>query len=77
MWGNILKVLPQHAIIDYEHTHQKPGKNTPQNDSLLGNNNSVDKTLTEHLRELEQAKTDGLITEEEFHTLRTKLLNAY
>jgi len=26
---------------------------------------------------LNQAKTDGLITEEEFHTLRTKLLNAY
>lgn len=77
MWENILKILPQHAIIDYEHTHQKSGKNKQQNDSLPRNNNSVHKTLAKQLRELNQAKTDGLITEEEFHTLRTKLLNTY
>jgi len=77
VWQSLIKALPQHAIIDYEDTHQKPGMKKPPDDSRLGNDHSVHKTLAEQLRELEQAKNDGLITEEEFQTLRTKLLNSY
>jgi len=77
MWENLLKALPQHAIIDYENTHQQSRKNKPPDDSSIDNNRSVHTTLAEHLRELDQAKTDGLITEEEFHSLRIKLLNSY
>jgi hypothetical protein len=46
-------------------------------DSLVSNDHSVHKPLADQLRELVQAKNDGLITEEEFQTLRTKLLNSY
>ena len=67
----------QHAIIEYENSPQKPGIKKPPDDSLVGNDHSVHKTLAEQLRELEQIKNDGLITEEEFQTLRTKLLNSY
>ena len=74
---NLLKALPQHVVIDDENTHQQSGKNTQPDDSLIDNNSLGHKTLAEHLRELDQAKTDGLITEEEFHTLRTKLLTSY
>jgi hypothetical protein len=77
IWENLLKALPQHAIINYKSTHQEASKKQPSNDSLIDNNGSVHTTLAEHLRELDQAKIDGLITEEEFHTLRTKLLNSY
>jgi hypothetical protein len=77
VWERLLKALPQHAIIDYEDTHQEPRKSKPSDNYLIGNNDSVHKTLAEQLRELEQAKNDGLITEEEFQTLRTKLLNSY
>jgi len=77
MWESLLMAWPQHAIIDYEHTYQKSGKSKPQSDSLRDNTSSVHTTLTEHLRELEQARNDGLLTEEEFHRLRIKLLNSY
>ena len=77
MWESLITALPQHVIIDDVHTIQKPGKNTPLGQSLIGDNSSTQKTLTEHLRELDQAKANGLITEEEFHTSRTKLLNSY
>lgn len=77
MWKSLLKALPQHAIIDYGNTHKKPVKHTQPRNPPIDNNSSVHKTLTEHLRELDQAKSDGLITEEEFHTLRAKLLNSY
>ncbi len=77
MWESLLMAWPQHAIIDYEHTYQKSGKSKPQSDSLRDNTSSMHKTLAEYLRELEQAKTDGLLTEEEFHRLRTKFLNSY
>jgi len=75
VWENLITALPQHVIIDYEHTPQEPTTQKPLGDLLpdhLGH-----KTLAEQLRELEQAKHDGLITEDEFQTLRTKLLDAY
>jgi hypothetical protein len=69
--------LPQHVIIEYENLPQKPRIKKPHDDSLVGQGPSAHKTLAEQLRELEQAKNDGLVTEEEFQTLRTKLLNSY
>ena len=77
IWESLLKALPQHAIIDYGGIHQQSEKNKPIDDSLIDSNRSVHTTLAEHMQELDQAKSDGLITEEEFHTLRTKLLNSY
>lgn len=76
-WQRLLTALPQHAIINYENSHQKPRIKKPPDDSLVGQGPSAHKTLAEQLRELEQIKNDGLITEEEFQTLRTKLLNSY
>jgi len=77
VWQRLLTALPQHAIIQYENSPQKPGIKKPHDDSRVGNDHSVHKTLAEQLRELEQIKNDGLITEEEFQTLRIKLLNSY
>ena len=77
MWQSLITALPQHAILEYKNTPQKPGMKKPSDDSHVGNDHSVHKTLAEQLRELEQIKNDGLITEEEFQTIRTKLLNSY
>ena len=77
MWQSLITGLPQHAILEYENTPQKPGMKKTPDDSHVGNDHSGHKTLAEQLRELEQIKNDGLITEEEFQTLRTKLLNSY
>ncbi len=76
-WQRLITAWPQHVIIEYENTPQKPRIKKPPDDSLIGQGPSVHKTLAERLRELEQIKNDGLITEEEFQTLRTKLLNSY
>jgi hypothetical protein len=77
MWQSLITALPQHVIIEHQNTPQKPEMKKPPDDSRVGNDHSVNKTLAERLRELEQIKNDGLITNEEFQTLRTKLLNSY
>lgn len=77
VWKSLVTGLPQHAIIEYENTPQDPRINIPLDDSLVGHDHPAHKTLTEQLRELDQAKTNGLISEEEYQTIRTKLLNSY
>jgi len=77
VWESLITALPQHAILEYEHTPQEPGAKQSPDDSLGDHDYSVHKTLAEQLRELEQAKNDGLLTEEEYQTVRTKLLDAY
>ena len=76
-WENLITALPQHVIIDYEHTPQEPKTQKPPRDSLVGQDHLGHKTLAEQLRELEQAKQDGLITEDEYQTLRTKRLDGH
>jgi hypothetical protein len=77
VWQRLITALPQHAIIEYENTPHEPRMKKLLDDSLVSNDHSVHKPLADQLRELVQAKNDGLITEEEFQTLRTKLLNSY
>jgi len=77
VWENLITALPQHVIIDYGHTPQEPTTQKPLEDSLGVPDQSAHKTLAEQLRELEQAKHDRLITEEEYQSLRTKLLDTY
>ncbi len=77
VWESLLMALPQHSIIEYENSPQKPRKRKPPDDSLVGHDRSVHKTLAEQLRDLEQIKYDRLITQEEFQALRTKHLNSY
>lgn len=77
VWENLITALPQHVIIDYEHTPQELKVRKPGDDPLVNHDQPADKTLTEQLREMQQAKNNGLITEEEYQTLRTKLLDAY
>lgn len=76
-WQNLIKGMPQHIIIEYDNTQKTPGITKPQPDLRVGPDYPVHKTLAEQLRELEQTKHDGYITEEEFQTLRTKLLHSY
>ena len=77
VWESLVTALPQHVILEYENTPQEPRMKKPLGDSLVGPDQPTHNTLAEQLRELEQAKHDGLITEEEYQTLRTKLLDAY
>ncbi|TFG65321.1 MAG: SHOCT domain-containing protein [Nitrospirales bacterium] len=77
VWESLITALPQHVILEYENTPQEPGMKKPPDDSLVDHHNPAHKTLAEQLREMQQAKIDGLITEEEYQTLRTKLLDAY
>lgn len=77
VWESLITALPQHVILEYENTPQEPGMKKPPDDSLVDHYNPAHKTLAEQLREMQQAKMDGLITEEEYQTLRTKLLDAY
>jgi len=76
MWENLITALPQHVIIDYEHTPQPKVQNSAE-DPLVNHAQPAHKTLAEQLRELQQAKNDGLMTEDEYQNLRTKLLDAY
>jgi hypothetical protein len=76
-WESLITALPQHVIIDYEQPLQEPRIKNPPDDSPGGPDHPAHKTLAEQLRELEQAQNDGLITEEEYQTLRAKLLDAY
>jgi hypothetical protein len=76
-WESLVTALPQHVIFEYEPIPQDPRTSRPLDESSEGHDLSIHKTLSEELRELGQAKNEGLITEEEFHTLRLKLLNSY
>lgn len=76
-WESLITALPQHVIIDYQQPPQETRIKNPLDDSLVGPDRPAHKTLAEQLRELEQAKQDGLLTEEEYQTLRAKLLDAY
>jgi len=76
-WENLITALPQHAIIEYEHTLPEPKAQTPTDDPPLGHDQPTAKTFAEQLREIQQAKNDGLISEQEYQTLRTKLLDSY
>ncbi len=77
VWESLVTALPQHVIVEHKDTPQEPRMSKPLGDSLVGPDQPTHNTLAEQLRELEQAKHDGLITEEEYQTLRTKLLDAY
>jgi hypothetical protein len=77
VWENLVTALPQHVIVDYENTHQESRVKKPLDEPLVDHNDPAQKTLVEHLRELEQAKHDGLISEEEYQALRTKFLDGY
>jgi len=77
VWENLITALPQHVIIDYEHTPQGPKVHNSADDPLVNHDQPAHKTLPEQLREMQQAKNDGLITEDEYQHLRTKLLDAY
>jgi hypothetical protein len=77
VWKNLITALPQHVIIDYEDTPQEPKVQKPADDPLVNHDQPAHKTLAEQLREMQQAKNAGLISEEEYQTLRSKLLDAY
>jgi len=76
-WESLITALPQHVIIEYEHTLPEPKVQAPTDDPPIAHDQPAAKTLPEQLREIQQAKNDGLISEEEYQTLRTKLLNSY
>jgi len=77
VWENLITALPQHVIIEYENTPQESKVQKPADDPLVNHDQPAHKTLAEQLRELDQMKNEGLITEEEFQALRTKRLNSY
>ena len=69
--------LPQEVMVRIDKTTGDPKLRK----SLLNQREELDlsgePSLSEKLRELETMKKEGLITEEEFQTIRTKLLNSY
>ncbi|MEE8124801.1 MAG: SHOCT domain-containing protein [Nitrospirales bacterium] len=76
-WKALFTALPQEAIISYE----KTPIDSKLRKSLDGQHSDTDLSgplsLTEKLRELEKMKVEGLITAQEFQTMRSKLLSSY
>jgi hypothetical protein len=76
-WEQFLLALPQEFIIKQEtpQTHSSSTISQKEQHEEPGLSNSS--SLTDKLRELETMKAEGLITEEEYHSIRAKLLNSY
>ncbi len=79
-WASLLTVLPHHLVMDYKGLlnymafRESSGTTLPDplpEPSWPGNN------MAERLRELQQMRDEKLISEEELHTLRRKLLDAF
>lgn len=82
-WASLLTVLPQHLAIDYKGLlnymafKESSGTNLPDPLSEPSEPSSAGKDTAERLRELQQMRDEGLISEEELQTLRRKLLDAF
>jgi hypothetical protein len=76
-WKAFLMEMPQEVIVRVDKTRggAKLRKSPLHQREEL--DRSGEPSLSEKLRELETMKKEGLITEEEFQTIRTKLLNSY
>jgi hypothetical protein len=76
-WKAFLMEMPQEVIVRVD----KTTGDSKFRKSLLHQREEPDfsgePSLSEKLRELEMMKKEGLITEEELQTIRTKLLNSY
>lgn len=76
-WEALLLDLPQEMLFEVEKTQKVDQPLKPFNDQPLVTNFPKELRLREKLQELERVKQEGLITQEEFQTLRSRLLDAY
>jgi hypothetical protein len=76
-WEQFLLALPQEFIIKQETPQTHSSSTISQKEQREEPDLSNSSSLSDKLRELETMKAEGLISEEEFHSIRAKLLNSY
>ncbi|MFQ5991800.1 MAG: SHOCT domain-containing protein [Nitrospiraceae bacterium] len=76
-WKSLVTVFPQHVVIEYRALLRSVDRTGDVRNSSKQQKISPESSVADRLRELNELRDEGLITEEEFQEMRRKLLDSY
>ena len=76
-WKSLVTVFPQHVVIEYRALLRSLDRTDDVRGSSQQQRVSPESSVADRLRELNELRDEGLITEEEFQEMRGKLLDSY